>query len=126
MLYREPGSDRVIELLDQVGIVALISAVNLSEVYASLLSNGMSEDEAFRLLMGLQLTVVPFTEADAYRAGRLRSKVASFGLSFGDRACLALAEAKDAVAWTADHAWSKVKIGVVVELIRQRSSSASE
>jgi len=40
------------------------------------------------------------------------------GLSLGDRACLALADAMGCPAVTADRAWSSIDIGVSVVLIR--------
>ena len=118
LLYREPGAERIENLLSLEDTKVLISSVNLSEIYARLLRDEVHEDEAFRLLENLKLTVAPFTEADAYRAGRLQRKGQTAGLSFGDRACLALAETHRAVAWTADRAWTKVELNVQVELIR--------
>jgi PIN domain nuclease of toxin-antitoxin system len=40
------------------------------------------------------------------------------GLSFGDRACLALALIHGLPVLTADRAWAKVDVGVEVRLIR--------
>ncbi|MGH7061689.1 MAG: hypothetical protein ACREFH_14980, partial [Stellaceae bacterium] len=61
-----------------------------------------------------------FDEELAYIAGMMLPKTRTAGLSFGDRACLALAVRIGGVAWTADRAWSSVAraIGVQVELIR--------
>jgi PIN domain nuclease of toxin-antitoxin system len=44
----------------------------------------------------------------------------SVGLSFGDRACLALAQRLGGTALTADRAWMKIAgaTGVAVELVR--------
>ncbi len=40
------------------------------------------------------------------------------GLSFGDRACLALARILDLPALTTDRAWQDVDVGVTVQVIR--------
>jgi PIN domain nuclease of toxin-antitoxin system len=40
------------------------------------------------------------------------------GLSLGDRACLALASTLGAPALTADEAWTKLDLGVEVQLVR--------
>lgn len=42
----------------------------------------------------------------------------AFGLSLGDRACLALAAELGIPALTADQTWAGLDIGVKVELIR--------
>jgi hypothetical protein len=48
---------------------------------------------------------VPFDEESAIQAGLLYSATHTAGLSSGDRACLALAMSKNAVAVTTDRAW---------------------
>ena len=60
----------------------------------------------------------PFTTVDAIEVGRLRPLTGSAGLSFADRACLALALRLDARAITADTAWTHVDVGVEVTQIR--------
>jgi hypothetical protein len=50
-------------------------------------------------------------------AGRLRSATRQAGLSLGDRACLALAQSRCAVAFTPDRAWADLDVGVAIELV---------
>jgi ribonuclease VapC len=78
------------------------------------------EAEIHSLLDNLRLERVPFDERLAYRAGMLLPQTRAAGLSFGDRACLALALQLDAKAMTADRAWSRIAdaVGVEIELIR--------
>jgi PIN domain nuclease of toxin-antitoxin system len=52
------------------------------------------------------------------RAAALRATTRRFGLSVGDRACLALALREQVPAVTTDRAWSKLSVGVEVVLIR--------
>jgi PIN domain nuclease of toxin-antitoxin system len=41
-----------------------------------------------------------------------------FGLSLGDRACLALAIQRQATALTTDRAWKNLNLGIEIEVIR--------
>jgi PIN domain nuclease of toxin-antitoxin system len=42
----------------------------------------------------------------------------ALGLSFGDRACLALAQSLGALALTADRSWSQLDLCIAIEVIR--------
>jgi PIN domain nuclease of toxin-antitoxin system len=114
MLQDEPGGDRVVAALAD----AAISAVNISEVVAKLCDKGFAQDQARETLEMLSLNVVDFDHPQAIAAGGLRPSTRSFGLSLGDRACLALAAQRSATALTADRAWAQLEIGVSVDVIR--------
>ncbi len=114
LLQAEPGADRVAEALPD----AQIGAVNFSEVVGKLVETGVEEREVESWIEALQLKVVPFDREQARLAGLLRQTTRRFGLSLGDRACLALAKVRGAVALTCDNAWMNVKAACVVELIR--------
>jgi ribonuclease VapC len=118
ILYDEPGAEKVSSLLNHEDTVPLVSAVNLCEAHTRLLREGLAEDEAWKILADLKLTIAPFEEVDAYRTGLLYNRTAVLGLSLGDRACLALAASKDATVWTADRIWKRLRIGITIELIR--------
>ena len=118
ILYEEPGAERVSALLHDEETVPLISTVNLCEAHTRLLRDGLGDEEAWKLLSDLKLTIEPFEEVDAYGAGQLYKKTISLGLSLGDRACLALASRRGATAWTADRIWKKLKVEIAIELIR--------
>lgn len=112
----EPGAARVAAVLPR----AVISSVNLAEGAAKLNELGADAETARALLAPLHLAVVTFDEAAAFAAGALRSATRSHGLSLGDRACLALAAQRSAVALTADRAWAHIGevADVSVELLR--------
>ena len=114
LLNAEPGADLVVESLSG----GVISAVNLSEVVAKLCDAGMPEKAVPQALQPLGLEVIPFDEEQAYQAGLLRASTQDMGISFGDRACLSLAKMLGAVALTADRAWSELKAGVTLKVIR--------
>lgn len=64
------------------------------------------------------LPIIDFTESQAVLAGQLIEKTSNKGLSFEDRACLSLAMQKKCVAFTADKAWARLKLGIQIDLIR--------
>lgn len=104
LLQQEPGADVVAALLSR----CVISAVNLSEVVAKLTDHGMPAEDIRTALDGLPLDVRPFDQEAAYAGGALRRVTRGDGLSFGDRACLALANQLGLEAVTADRAWSRL------------------
>ena len=116
LLNGEPGAERVAAVLPR----AVISAVNLAEVATKLNDLGADADEARALLAPLHLVVVPLDEDMALAVGALRAATRAHGLSLGDRACLALATLRGAMALTADKAWKDAgeSVGVAVELLR--------
>jgi len=118
MIHAEPGGDRAAELLSEPGAQILVSAVNLSEAQAVLINRGTPDKEAWELLSDLSLEVIAFDAEQARSAGILISQTREFGLSFGDRACLALGLQERCVVITADRAWKKLNVGVKMELIR--------
>ncbi len=110
----EPGAEVVEETLDR----AIISAVNLSEVVSKLTERGVSEAELREMLEEHELRVIPFDQEQAVAAGLLRAPTGRVALSFGDRACLALAMKLDLPALTAAKSWELLAVGAKVRLIR--------
>lgn len=113
---RERGADRVTELLSD----SVISTVNFSEAAGYYARSGVAEAQIRALFDILRIERIPFDEELAYIAGLMLPKTRSAGLSFGDRACLALAFRINGRALTADRAWSRIAedVGVEVEVIR--------
>lgn len=116
LLNGETGHGRVAEVLT----ASVMSAVNLSEVVAKLMELNTDIRTVVELLDPLRLTILPFDEVAAMAAGVLRMQTRAAGLSFGDRACLALAMDHGAVALTADRAWKAVadRLAINIELLR--------
>jgi ribonuclease VapC len=92
--------------------------VNLAEVVTRLSAVGMPDNEIRGTLSLLGLETMVFDEEQAFLAGLLVFHTQPFGLSLGDRACLALAQVTAATAVTADRAWEGLDIGVGINLIR--------
>lgn len=116
LINQEEGQERVRAALAE----SVISAVNYSEVIAKLVERGGAVAAVSRALEHLHLAVVDFDRASAVEAGALRQTTRAAGLSFGDRACLALAKTRGLTALTADQAWACLDdvVGVTIELLR--------
>ncbi len=65
-----------------------------------------------------QVILEPFTSKDATAAAELYPRVASHGLSLGDRACLILADRLTAPAVTAERIWADLTHGISIEFVR--------
>lgn len=112
--FKEPGAENAMARMSK----ACVSTVNYSEACAKLIDKGFAAEEAFNWLEALRLDVVVFDRSDAAQAASLRSATKLKRFSFADRACLALAISRQAVAMTTDRAWKTVDLGCSVELIR--------
>jgi PIN domain nuclease of toxin-antitoxin system len=114
VIQQEPGAASVEERLSRSGICT----VNLSEVAAKLLDAGLPADEAQAELSSLGLTLLPFDATLAWRAAALRPLTRRFGLSLGDRACLATGMVLERPVVSADRKWVEISLPVAVECIR--------
>ena len=114
LLNAEKGADLVQALLPE----AVISTVNLAEVVTRLSAAGMPENEIREALALLGLETIPFDKEQAFQAGLLFPHTHHYGLSLGDRACLALAQTRAAATVTADRAWETMDLQVTIKLIR--------
>lgn len=113
-LNNEPGADRAASLLNG----AIICSVNYSEIVAKLIERGASLSAIRPALSRYGLQVISFDEDLAERTGALRARTKAFGLSLGDRACLALAERSGLPVLTADPVWKDLDLRVSVEILR--------
>ncbi len=114
LLNRERGHKQAAEYLWE----GAISSVNLSEVAAKLSEQGLPQPNVRQALQDLDLEVVPFDEAMAFEAAKLRSMTRRQGLSLGDRACLATAAVAGGTVVTADRSWKRLRFGFDIQLIR--------
>jgi PIN domain nuclease of toxin-antitoxin system len=97
----------------------LVSAVNWAEAAGKLREYRMTPTILRQALAAVGAEIVPFVEADADAVGQLTPRLRPWGLSLGDRACIALALRTAAPALTADRLWADLELpGLVVESIR--------
>jgi PIN domain nuclease of toxin-antitoxin system len=115
VLNREPGAEK---LTPQLLSAAISSTVNLAEVRSKLVSRGIKPDEAWEATVSPIRESAVFTDEQAKIAGSLIAQTSAFGLSLGDRACLALGIALKAPVYTADRSWKNLKLGVRIHLVR--------
>ena len=97
---------------------AWISAANLTEVLTRLILENAPDHAANQMVDHLRLRVIAFDETLARAAARLAPLTRRFGLSLGDRACLATALSLSAAVVTADRLWANLDIGATIILIR--------
>jgi len=114
LMREEKGAERVATVIDH----AVIGAVNLAEVASKFVREGIVIGVIREWVDILELDVRPFDRELAYAAGGLLPATRGQGLSFGNRACLALARALGAPALTTDRAWRDLDVGVAIEVIR--------
>ena len=114
MMRNERGGASVRQLIRQ----SIMSAVNLSEVLSKLIDYGAAPESAREAVSALPCKVEPFDLDQALAAGKMRTRARETGLSLGDRACLALAEARDLPAVTADTRWNAFQSTVEIRQLR--------
>lgn len=115
IIFHEPGAER---LTDEILDHAVASTVNLAEVQSKLVKKGYIPEEAWEDALELVTAVEPFTSDHAKIAGDLITTTEPYGLSLGDRSCLALAIALKAPVYTTEKAWRDLKVGVPIHVIR--------
>lgn len=113
-LCRERGGDEVIPYLT----CGVMSAVNYSEVLTKLMDRRAPLEEAISFVSPFSLDIVPFGNELAAMTASLRPITRSVGMSFADRACLALAMQLRLPVVTADKAWSKLTLDVDIKQLR--------
>jgi PIN domain nuclease of toxin-antitoxin system len=115
LIQRERGAERLtVEILKD----AVVSTVNLAEVQSKLVKNGYESEEAWEDALSLVTAAEPYTSEQAKIAGDLITRTEKYGLSLGDRSCLALAIALKAPVYTTEQVWRNLKVGVPIHVIR--------
>jgi PIN domain nuclease of toxin-antitoxin system len=124
----EPGADRVEEAMEDG---ATISTVNVAEILTRLVDRtpNLASRLAVQSSLAASGTAImpgvfdeePFTLADAALAASLRPVGRPYGLSLGDRACLALGRRLRLPVLTSDRIWGNLdpaRTHVTVQIIR--------
>jgi ribonuclease VapC len=118
LINREKGCEIVEKYLED----SIISTVNFAEVIAvvnrELFKTEADRIEGLKLITDTLPQIIDFDVNQAIISGEFDSITKKYGLSLGDRACLALAKYKNIPVLTADKAWSKLNLGIKIKLIR--------
>jgi len=115
LIQHERGEEK---LTDEILDNAVASTVNLAEVQSKLVKRSNDPDKSWLAALSTVSSVVPFTDQQARIAGDLIAHTEKYGLSLGDRSCLALAIALDAPVYTTEKLWKNLKLGVPIHVIR--------
>jgi ribonuclease VapC len=115
LIQHERGAEN---LTDEILENAVASTVNLAEVQSKLVKASNDPDRAWVAALSTITAVEPFTSEQAKIAGSLIATTAKYGLSLGDRSCLALAIALKAPVYTTEQVWKNLKVGVQIHVIR--------
>jgi PIN domain nuclease of toxin-antitoxin system len=113
-LHGEPGGEKVPATTGD----AVISAVNYAEAVTVLARSGGVAAEIRARLATIILEVLDFDDETAEMTGLLFPKTKPYGLSLGDRACLAAAMREGTPVMTAERSWGKLDLGIDIQLIR--------
>jgi PIN domain nuclease of toxin-antitoxin system len=114
LLFQEPGKDTVLQVMKG----ALLSTVNLAETHTKLLLRGIDARFAWSRLLSLECELCFFDDQQARLTGELVQIARPYGLSLGDRACLALAIQRKATVYTTDREWTRLGLSLKIEIIR--------
>jgi PIN domain nuclease of toxin-antitoxin system len=115
LLQHERGSEN---LTDEILERAVVSTVNLAEVQSKLVRMRNDPDRAWDAALSTVIAVEPYISEQARIAGDLIAKTEKYGLSLGDRSCLALAIVLKAPVYTTEQIWKNLKVGVPIHVIR--------
>lgn len=115
LLWKEKG----FEVVQEYSGNFVMSSVNAAEVFTKMLEKGPVDGARAQIaLLAMTMEIVPFDVQHALDCAELRAATRISGLSLGDRACLGLAKLRNAIAVTADQAWSTLDLGIEIKLIR--------
>jgi len=114
VMNSEPGADVVRASIAD----AFISAVNYSEVLKKTIERNVAVETLYALVRTASLEIVPFDAPLAEASARLFPETKKFGMSFADRACLALGIQLNLVVLTAERKMRIKSLPITVKLIR--------
>jgi ribonuclease VapC len=110
----EPGAEIV-----RASIVgALMSAVNYSEVMKKTIERSVAVDTLHALVKSASLEIVPFDTSLAEASAEFYPATKAHGMSFADRACLALGIQRKLMVLTAERKMGIKSLPITVKLIR--------
>lgn len=97
----------------------IISSVNIAEVYKYCIeTQNLSEEEAKLLVQLSDIKIIDFCPKQALISAKICNKTKAYGISLGDRACIALAILKNLPIITCDKIWKKLDLEIEFILAR--------
>ncbi|MBN8828093.1 MAG: type II toxin-antitoxin system VapC family toxin [Sphingobacteriia bacterium] len=118
LIKKEPGSETVVKYLDN----AIISAVNLAEVVKYFIDNSDATIENIKNYISTLISeIIPVNEKIAYLSSELLKETKQYGLSLGDRICIATGIINKCKIITADQIWKNLSIKDVNIVVIRKS-----
>jgi PIN domain nuclease of toxin-antitoxin system len=115
LIAKEPGYESVRQNLKH----AIISSVNIAEVYKYCIAvQNLTEDDCRNLIKLSGIKIIDFCEEQALITAKIIKQTKEYGLSLGDRGCIALAMFKNYPVLTCDKIWQKVDLDVEFVMAR--------
>ncbi|MEZ6098434.1 MAG: type II toxin-antitoxin system VapC family toxin [Pirellulaceae bacterium] len=111
--HKEAGADKARDRMRH----GLISTVNLSEVLQKSMER-QKLDIAKAIIHTANLQIVDFNAIHALHAAELATMTRKMGISFADRACLALGMVEELPIVTGDRRWLDLPIDAKIEVFR--------
>lgn len=114
LLKKEPGYEILEELISR----SAISSVNLAELVSVLTRTGVLENEIDEIIKDIVPEIILFTEDIAIQTGKLIASTKEYGLSLGDRACIATGIILKLPIYSTDAIWSKLNLNCKINIIK--------
>ena len=114
------NSEKGREVVEKILPYSVMSTVNLAEVVGELHNKlGLEIEKCEKIVITLVNRIVDFDVKQSIKCAELKKLTSKYGLSLGDRACLALAIKLQLPIYTADKVWAQLRLdGVEIKLIR--------
>ena len=118
LINDEPGAGEVQSIIGR----AVVSSVNAAEVAGKLADHGLTDNQ-IQTILAVGFDTLPFGAEETAIVPKLRRETAEYGMSLGDRCCLATALTHNYPVLTADRVWAKLKIrGLKVSVLGARQA----
>lgn len=92
---------------------AIISSINIAEVYKYCIEvQNLTEGDCRNLIKLSGIKIIDFCDEQALISAKIIKETKQYGLSLGDRGCIALAMFKNYPIFTCDKIWQKVDLDV--------------
>ena len=107
------GKESGYELVKQNLRHAVISSVSIAEVYEYCIEAcNLTEDDCRELIHLSGIKIIDFCEEQALISAKIIKDTKQYGLSLGDRGCLALAIHKNCPILTGNTIWQEIDLGI--------------
>ncbi len=106
------------ESASQLAPGSMLSSVNLAEIVAKCVEKSIPVGLAWDYIRSSAIEIVAFDADAAILTGEIFQFARKGVLSLGDRACIATAMRRKAIAVTADRIWADLDLPCKIELIR--------